>query len=424
VATPSGKYGNVFVYSTEDEIKHHATCGTDNTHSHFSVALRPKISFGVNVSVINASVDVVEVASVSDWKYIQAIDGTVHSTAIRNIQLYNIVKQVFEGGTFNVPLSLRLKAQYFFSSGDPYTIPINTDGTVSEDNLLDAFTTWSSANLGSSQFDVAHLLTSHKFDSTTVGIAYVGTACDPNYKTGLSLATFANINTVANVMAHEIGHNLGMEHDGTPGSGANCPASGFLMGAYVGSCSNICPISSCSIAAENNYAPSFTCLDAGTEMSCSDGLFNGAEEGVDCGGPNCPPCASSPTSKFPTNPSQVPTTKFPTNPSQVPTTKFPTPLPTSTKFPTPLPTSTKLPTPLPTSTKFPTPLPTSTKFPTPTPTTKFPTPTPTTKFPTPLPTSTPQSSSTKFPTLSITPTSFPTYSYYDLYWYWYWQRFG
>ena len=352
VATPS-KSGSVFIHDTEDEVSTPSVCGTLNSQKIVSVKMSSTSGIVPNVA---SNIDVIEVAIVSDRRYIQTI-GTVEAVSIRNIQLFSIVRRVFEAGNFSIPTSLRIKAQYFFASGDPYTVPTNGDGSVSADNLLDSFTAWSSVNLRSPSFDVAHLLTSHIFDSSTVGLAYVGTTCNPDYKTGLSSATFASTNTVANVIAHEIGHNLGMEHDGQTGSGSSCPSSGFLMGAYVGSCTEICPISSCSIAAKNNYAPSFTCLDEGIESTCSDGLQNGMEEGIDCGGPNCTSCTNSaPTTKTPTLlPTKTPTLLPTKTPTKTPTTLFPTTkTPTTTLFPTKTPTTTLFPTTLFPTTKTPT----------------------------------------------------------------------
>jgi len=49
------------------------------------------------------------------------------------------------------------------------------------------------------------------------------------------------------------------------------------------------------LASGASYGSSETtevCLDSGTGPTCSDGIQNGNETGVDCGGSNCPPCPS------------------------------------------------------------------------------------------------------------------------------------
>lgn len=39
--------------------------------------------------------------------------------------------------------------------------------------------------------------------------------------------------------------------------------------------------------------------------TCSDGIMNGSETGVDCGGPDCPPCAAAPSTAAPTPPNRA-----------------------------------------------------------------------------------------------------------------------
>src|SRR5205823_4732347 len=57
-----------------------------------------------------------------------------------------------------------------------------------------------------------------------------------------------------------------------------------------------------TIIATDNGAPplSASCtfqLTVGHPPSCSDGVKNGTETGVDCGGPTCPPCVNPPVAK-------------------------------------------------------------------------------------------------------------------------------
>jgi len=87
--------------------------------------------------------------------------------------------------------------------------------------------------------------------SGVVGLAWVGTICaDPNYRTAV-VEYFQNDMKTAEILAHEVGHNTGMNHDftGSPGNprydsyGNSCTNIGGVMDYYQtvtqwSSCSN------------------------------------------------------------------------------------------------------------------------------------------------------------------------------------------
>ena len=313
-----------------------------------------------NLLVYSANADVMEIATASDFKYLNA-NGGAAAVALRNIQVLSIVRTMYENADFTRATSLRLKAQYFFSAADPYTVTADSQGRVTALKLLEAFTAWTKNTLSALPFDNIHLLTSHTFDSTTVGLAYIGTACNPSYKTGLTTASYG-ITSTANIMAHELGHNLGMDHDGDS-TAAECASTGSMMGPYMNTCplTGICPISPCSLTAKNKYTATVSCLQTWTEATCTDGLLNGDESGIDCGGSSCVACpgqgplsaTSRPTTRLPT----TRPTKRPTNAPTVRSTRLPTFRPTRkptfqpTTRPTRIPSSqpTRRPTRLPTT---------------------------------------------------------------------------
>uniref|UniRef100_A0A8C0XWC2 ADAM metallopeptidase domain 28 n=1 Tax=Cyprinus carpio carpio TaxID=630221 RepID=A0A8C0XWC2_CYPCA len=118
--------------------------------------------------------------------------------------------------------------------------------SVAEDTL-NRFTQWRNSDLIKRQkHDNAHLLSAVDIDGITVGVANTGSLCG-----SLSTAIDHNSNAipVGATMAHEMGHNLGMDHDS---SGCVCSDSTCIMTAKL---SYFIPqhFSSCSSSNYVNY---------------------------------------------------------------------------------------------------------------------------------------------------------------------------
>ena len=95
-----------------------------------------------------------------------------------------------------------------------------------------------------------HLVTGRSFGSSTAGIAYTGVLCNGN---GNGVGTSQLLNRhgadkaalTALVVAHEIGHNFGANHDGDADRNNSC-SDGFIMAPRVKSGTS--QFSSCSVA--------------------------------------------------------------------------------------------------------------------------------------------------------------------------------
>ena len=200
--------------------------------------------------------------------------------------------------------------------------------------------------------DMMHLISATGNCCGWSGVAYVNynsatgkfngsTVCGANpygvSQTALYYESLPTYSWTVNVLAHEIGHNLGAPHtheciwgsgydqslDACAPSGSNCgdpgiPATGTIMSychtrAGVGislgngfhpqvaqhieaeflnrSCLSPCvPVSGCTDALSHEYNPVATIDDGSCSTYCTDGLLNGDETDIDCGGTHCDPC--------------------------------------------------------------------------------------------------------------------------------------
>uniref|UniRef100_A0A673YWA1 ADAM metallopeptidase domain 28 n=1 Tax=Salmo trutta TaxID=8032 RepID=A0A673YWA1_SALTR len=155
---------------------------------------------------------------------------------------------------------------------------------------LDAFTTWRNNYLVKIKpNDNAHLISGIDFEGSTVGLAFIGTLCS-GHSAGVVQDHNARAIAVGATLAHEMGHNLGMNHDDSSAcacSGNSCIMAGALSTAPLDSTS----FSSCSSLSYdqflNNRNPE--CLlnkpdyrNVESTPVCGNGFLEKGEE-CDCG---------------------------------------------------------------------------------------------------------------------------------------------
>uniref|UniRef100_A0A3B5LA24 Uncharacterized protein n=1 Tax=Xiphophorus couchianus TaxID=32473 RepID=A0A3B5LA24_9TELE len=151
-----------------------------------------------------------------------------NETAVREemVQMANLLDGYYK------PLNIRvvLVGLEIFKQSNPFSV----DGTAGE--VLGEFVKWrKSTLLPKIRHDIGQLIVgrSGAYGGGVLGMAFVGTVCSVASSGGINVFSADNLNFASTVVAHEMGHNLGMNHDSTDCScnGKSCIMSGGASGA-------------------------------------------------------------------------------------------------------------------------------------------------------------------------------------------------
>uniref|UniRef100_A0A6B2F5N9 Disintegrin domain-containing protein n=1 Tax=Bothriechis nigroviridis TaxID=88079 RepID=A0A6B2F5N9_BOTNI len=171
--------------------------------------------------------------------------------------------------------------------------------------VLESFAAWRETDLlKRKKNDNAQLFTSIHFNDGTLGVAFVSGMCNSHLSAGAIQDNSIYPITTAAIMTHELGHNLGMDHD--PDS-CTCKDGPCIMKAAL----NLLPpreFSSCSFWYYKNYimTEASQCIlndplstDIIKNAVCGNSFVEEGEE-CDCGSPeNCQnPCCNATTCKL------------------------------------------------------------------------------------------------------------------------------
>ncbi|XP_032371970.1 disintegrin and metalloproteinase domain-containing protein 28 [Etheostoma spectabile] len=153
---------------------------------------------------------------------------------------------------------------------------------------LDAFMKWRNSELVQrKKHDNAHLISGIDFEGATVGLAFIGTLCSA-HSVGVVQDHNDRAIAIGATLAHEMGHNLGMDHDDS--SACACSGDSCIMAAAL-SWNIPRTFSSCSSSNYEKYLtsrspsclldkPDYRTLEA--PSVCGNGFVEKGEQ-CDCG---------------------------------------------------------------------------------------------------------------------------------------------
>uniref|UniRef100_UPI0037E7FB42 disintegrin and metalloproteinase domain-containing protein 9 n=1 Tax=Semicossyphus pulcher TaxID=241346 RepID=UPI0037E7FB42 len=203
-----------------------------------------------------------------------------NETAIREemVQIANLLDSFYK------PLNIRvvLVGLEIFKDANPFSV----EGSAGE--VLGNFVKWRKKDLlPKIRHDVGQLVVGRPgaYDGGVLGMAFVGTVCSVASSGGINVFSNDNIPLISSVVAHEMGHNLGMSHDNAR---CTCEEKGCIMGASVSGSSTF---SECSeqdfenliirgggVCLKNQPSPS----DVVSNSECGNGRLDKGEQ-CDCG---------------------------------------------------------------------------------------------------------------------------------------------
>nr|ADI47579.1 metalloproteinase [Echis carinatus sochureki] len=215
------------------------------------------------------------------------------STAMRTwiYEMVNTVNEIY------LPLNIRvpLCGLEFWCNGDLINV------TFTADDTMDSFGEWRVSDLlNRKKHDYVQLLTNITLDFKSLGMAFVDGMCKPYRSVGLIKDNSTTFKTAV-IMAHEMGHSLGMHHDSRS---CNCAAYPCIMSPVLGKKPSN-KFSSCSYDYYKEYLLKYKpkCIldpplrkDIASPAVCGNEIWEEGEE-CDCGSPeDCQnPCCEAET---------------------------------------------------------------------------------------------------------------------------------
>ncbi len=215
------------------------SCGGEETSGRGDQVLQSLMGQLKNARPMNTkskgpgAVSSINFGAVGDFEFTGAAGGNAAAEILA--RLNNV------DGIFSLQLGVQLNVEFletFPDAADPFS------DTTAASALLNELTAYRLNTPSQRNQGLTHLFTGRELDSSTVGLAFTGELCEPQFGVGLTQGTHGQAFDSL-IAAHEIGHNFGAPHDGVAGSVCEAEPQTFLMAAFINSNDQL---SNCSIA--------------------------------------------------------------------------------------------------------------------------------------------------------------------------------
>ncbi len=189
-------------------------------------------------SVAKGGLKELELTVVTDTEF-----TTVHGAGNRDAIVagrLNVVDGIYRD---QLSVQVSLKNLRHLTDNGPLTMTLPTGGNATNPDLISTFRSYMSGGAGNSipKADLNHLFSGKDFDGSTAGVAYVGVLCSSSFGYAINQVRSSSASTAV-IIAHEMGHNFGANHDG--GSSA-CESGRWIMSPSVSGALN--QFSTCSL---------------------------------------------------------------------------------------------------------------------------------------------------------------------------------
>ncbi|KAM3924701.1 zinc metalloproteinase-disintegrin-like halysase [Leptodactylus fuscus] len=228
----------IYQYQAQETPK---TCGVDDTNINETIMTKTDFSSSSQEKQeFLKSRKYIQLYMVVDNSMYTKYKGRNDKIQERIYGIINFVNQVYK------PLNIfvALTGLEIWSNGDHFEVVSNADTN------LKRFSEWREKTLLRRQpHDNAQFITNIDFDGSTVGLAYTGSMCTDKHSAGVIQDHSTEYIHVAATLAHEMGHNLGMNHDDQ----CYCPAKSCIMAPSLSGSNNPEIFSSCSHKEYQNF---------------------------------------------------------------------------------------------------------------------------------------------------------------------------